>query len=92
MVDTVVAVGTAEVDRVVVAGPIVVVAAVVAAIVAAHMADSDMEIVAGPIVVVAAVVAAIVVAHMADSDMEAVAKFHPFQRYTIHYQSSVYLE
>jgi hypothetical protein len=65
MVDTVVAVGTAEVDRVVVAGPIVVVAPVVAAIVAAHMADSDME---------------------------AVAKFHPFQRYTIHYQSSVYLE
>ncbi len=64
MVDTVVVVGTAAVDRVVVAGSIVVVASVVVAIVAADIADSDMEV---------------------------VAMFKPFQRYTIHYQSSVYI-
>ena len=59
MADTVVAVGTAAVDKVVVAGSIVVVASVVVAIV--------------------------------DLEMEVVSKFKPFQRYTINYQSSVYL-
>ena len=81
MADTVVAVGTAAVDKVVVAGSIVVVASVVVAIVAAHIVDLEMEV-----VVVASVVVAIV-----DLEMEVVAKFKPFQRYTINYQSSVYL-